>query len=128
MTSKSERTSYGLYFMGQNAFYTFQFLFLATFLLMSGLDALATAGIMMAVKVWDAVNDCLFGGIIDNVRFKNGLKFLPWLRLSLPQKTLSSPMLIALMHPMSFPPSLIKSKSISALLKTSVNVNVPIIC
>ena len=96
MTSKSERTSYGLYFMGQNAVYTFQFLFLATFLLMSGLDALATAGIMMAVKVWDAINDCLFGGIIDNVRFKKGLKFLPWLRLSLPLIAVSFILLFAI--------------------------------
>jgi len=82
--------------MGQNAIYTFQFLFLATFLLMSGLDALATAGIMMVVKVWDAVNDCLFGGIIDNVRFKKGSKFLPWLRLSLPLIALSFVLLFAI--------------------------------
>ncbi|MBQ6464817.1 MAG: MFS transporter [Oscillospiraceae bacterium] len=82
-TSKKERSFYGLYFMGQNAVYTFTYMFLATYLLLCGLDAVATAGVLLLVKVWDAVNDCLFGGLIDKFHFKKG-RFLPWLKISLP--------------------------------------------
>lgn len=82
-TSKKERTYYGLYFLGQNAIYTFTYMFLATYLLLCGLDAVATAGVLLAVKIWDAVNDCLFGGLIDKFHFKKG-RFLPWLKVSLP--------------------------------------------
>ena len=82
-TTKKERTFYGLYFMGQNAVYTFTYMFLATYLLLCGLDAVATAGVLLLVKVWDAVNDCLFGGLIDKFHFKKG-RFLPWLKISLP--------------------------------------------
>ena len=82
-TSKKERTMYGLYFMGQNMLYVLIFLFLTTYLLMSGLGAVETAGVLLVVKVWDAVNDCIFGGLIDKIHFKKG-KFLPWLKLSLP--------------------------------------------
>ena len=82
-TSKKERRYYGLYFLGQNAVYTFTYMFLATYLLLCGLDAVATAGVLLLVKVWDAVNDCLFGGLIDKFHFKKG-RFLPWLKISLP--------------------------------------------
>ena len=43
----------------------------------------AVVSIILAIgKVWDAVNDTLFGLIVDAVKFKSGHKFLPWLRLS----------------------------------------------
>ncbi|MBO5976556.1 MAG: MFS transporter [Oscillospiraceae bacterium] len=82
-TAKKERTAYGSYFLGQNMIYTFPFMFLTTYLLMSGISPIKTAGILALLKVWDAVNDALFGGLIDGVRFKKG-KFIPWLRISLP--------------------------------------------
>ncbi|MGX8692973.1 MAG: MFS transporter [Clostridia bacterium] len=82
-TSKKERACYGLYFLGQNAVYTFTYMFLATYLLLCGLDAVATAGVLLLVKIWDAVNDCLFGGLIDKFPFRKG-RFLPWLKISLP--------------------------------------------
>ncbi len=82
-TGPGERRAYGLYFMGQNAFYMLVYMFLATYLLLCGLDAGATAGILLVVKVWDAVNDCLFGGMVDRVQFGRGGRFLPWLRISL---------------------------------------------
>ena len=40
------------------------------------------AAVLLIVKVWDAVNDPIFGYIFDKVKFKNGLKSLPWLRIS----------------------------------------------
>lgn len=98
-TAKKERTAYGLYFLGQNMIYTFPFMFLTTYLLMSGISPVKTAGILVLLKVWDAVNDALFGGLIDGIRFKKG-KFIPWLRISLPVILLST---LALFHiPASF--------------------------
>ena len=91
-TSKKERSFYGLYFMGQNAVYTFTYMFLATYLLLCGLDAVATAGVLLLVKVWDAVNDCLFGGLIDKFHFRKG-RFMPWLRISLPLIILTTALL-----------------------------------
>ena len=75
-TAKKERTAYGLYFLGQNMIYTFPFMFLTTYLLMSGISPVKTAGILVLLKVWDAVNDALFGGLIDGIHFKKG-KFIP---------------------------------------------------
>ena len=93
-TAKNERVAYGAYFLGQNMIYTFPFMFLTTYLLMSGISPVKTAGILVLLKVWDAVNDALFGGLIDGVRFKKG-KFIPWLRISLPVILLST---LALFH------------------------------
>ncbi len=83
-TSPKERRIYWIYFMGQNMVYTFVFMFLTSYLLLSGMDAVAVAGVLLLVKVWDAVNDCVFGGLIDKIKFKSGGKFMPWLRMSLP--------------------------------------------
>lgn len=81
-TRPIERTSYGLYFLGQNIFYFLFYLFFATFMTDIGITAAMASVITIIVKVWDAVNDPIFGGIVDRVRFKKG-KFLPWLRISL---------------------------------------------
>lgn len=82
MTTGGERGSYGLYFVGQNIFYIFIYFYLATFFLDIGIDPLAVSAALLIVKVWDAVNDPIFGGIVDRVKFKKG-KFVPWLRISL---------------------------------------------
>lgn len=90
-TKPKERMSYYLYFCGQNAIYNLVSSFLSTYLMFSfaseaetGVDPLAlTAGIMLVVKVWDAVNDAIFGVIFDKVKFKSGKKFVPWLKISL---------------------------------------------
>lgn len=80
--SRKERISYGLYFLGQNIIYMLLYMFLTTYFTDVGISAVAVAGIALVVKVWDAVNDPILGGIIDKVKFKNG-KFVPWLRVSL---------------------------------------------
>ena len=82
MTTGGERASYGLYFVGQNIFYIFIYFYLATFFLDVGIGAYAVSFTLLIVKVWDAVNDPIFGGIVDRIRFKKG-KFIPWLRISL---------------------------------------------
>jgi probable glucitol transport protein GutA len=77
-----ENTSYGLYFFGQNIFYTLLATFLLTFFTDIGIPAAMVAIIMLVTKIWDAVIDPVFGGIVDKVNLKGG-KFVPWLRISL---------------------------------------------
>ena len=83
VTSKQERMNYYLYFCGQNVIYALVSTYLVTFLLFQGVDPAKSAAVMLAVKIWDAVNDAIFGCIFDKVHFKNGQKFIPWLRISL---------------------------------------------
>jgi sugar (glycoside-pentoside-hexuronide) transporter len=47
-----------------------------------GIAAGTVAIIILVARLWDAVNDPLFGGIVDRSRFKGG-RFKPWLKLSI---------------------------------------------
>ena len=82
MTIPKERFSYWTYFIGQNIYYNITAAFISTYLAMQGIDLAKVAIVLLIVKVWDAVNDPLFGYIFDKVKFKNGQKSLPWLRIS----------------------------------------------
>lgn len=82
MTNSRERMSYYSFFMGQDAIYAIVTTFLTTYLLFQGINPAKSAIVMLAVKVWDAVNDTIFGVIFDSVRFKNKKKFLPWLKIA----------------------------------------------
>lgn len=46
-----------------------------------GLKLTDWAWIIVVGKVWDAINDPLIGGMVDNVRFGKGSKFMPWILL-----------------------------------------------
>lgn len=81
-TESSERMSYYTYFAGQNIIYTLFNTCLTTYLLFLGVDPIKSASVMLAVKIWDAVNDTIFGVIFDSVKFKSGKKYLPWIRVS----------------------------------------------
>ncbi len=81
-TEPAERLSYYSYFAGQNMIYTLFNVCLTTYLLFLGIDPIKSATVMLIVKVWDAVNDTLFGVIFDSVKFKSGKKYLPWIRVS----------------------------------------------
>ena len=81
-TEPVERMSYYSYFAGQNMIYTLFNVCLTTYLLFLGIDPIKSATVMLIVKVWDAVNDTLFGVIFDSIRFKSGKKYLPWIRIS----------------------------------------------
>jgi GPH family glycoside/pentoside/hexuronide:cation symporter len=81
-TTKAERNTYGLFFVGQNFFYMLVVSFLQIFLTDKGVTAAAVAAVFVLVKVWDAVDDPLFGVIIDRSEPKSG-KFLPWIRASI---------------------------------------------
>lgn len=80
-TGKAERFSYGLYFFGQLIFYGIVVQFLQLFMTDSGIPALVVSGIFIVAKVWDAVNDPMFGVIVDKSHLKAG-KYIPWVRLS----------------------------------------------
>ena len=81
-TEPVERMSYYSYFAGQNMIYTLFNVCLTTYLLFLGIDPIKSATVMRVVKVWDAVNDTLFGVIFDSIKFKSGKKYLPWIRVS----------------------------------------------
>ncbi len=81
-TTKTERKSYYSYFFGQNMIYSMIASYLTTFLLLIGIDPVKSAAVMLIVKVWDAVNDAIFGVIFDKVQFKSNKKYIPWLKIA----------------------------------------------
>jgi glycoside/pentoside/hexuronide:cation symporter, GPH family len=99
-TSKVERASYGLFFVGQNFFYILILSFLQIFLTDKGITAAAVAGIFLVAKVWDAVNDPIFGVIVDRSKPKSG-KFLPWVRASVIPIALTTILIFALPESLS---------------------------
>ncbi|MDO5153346.1 MAG: MFS transporter [Eubacteriales bacterium] len=82
MTTLRERLSYWSYFIGQNVYYNITAAFISTYLAMQGINLAKVAVVLLIVKIWDAVNDPIFGYIFDRVKFRNGQKSLPWLRIS----------------------------------------------
>ena len=80
VTSRKERMAYCLFFLGQNILWGYAG-YVEAFLTDIGIAATTAAAILLLPKLWDAVNDVLFGYIVDRFRFKSGLKFLPWVRI-----------------------------------------------
>lgn len=82
-TSLAERLSYGAYFIGQGFIYTMVSSYLMFYYTeYVHLPVAVITAILVVGKVWDAINDTLFGMIVDKVRFKSGNRFKPWLNLS----------------------------------------------
>ena len=80
-TKRRERVSYALYSLGQINVYIFMYMFLQIFLTDLGIPVAVVGTIFLVARIWDAVNDPMFGIIVDKSRFKAG-KYLPWLRVS----------------------------------------------
>jgi len=80
-TSLSERMSYGLYFVGQLIFFTLISGFLQLYMTEIGIPATTVGIVFFIVKIWDAVNDPMFGVIVDKAHMKSG-RYIPWVRLS----------------------------------------------
>lgn len=80
MTSKKERFAYCLFFLGQNILWGYAG-YVETFLTDVGIAAGTAAMILLVPKLWDAVNDMIFGYLIDRTVFKNGQKFIPWVKI-----------------------------------------------
>jgi len=50
--------------------HTFISFFLAVYLLMIGVSTTVSALVLLFLKAWDAINDFIFGYLIDRVHFK----------------------------------------------------------
>lgn len=81
-TTNPERKSYYTYFFGQNMIYNMIAGYLTTFLLLIGVNPVKSAAVMLVVKVWDSVNDAIFGVIFDKFKFKSNQKYIPWLKIA----------------------------------------------
>ena len=73
-TNSLERKSYYAFFIGQNAIYALVTSYLTTYFMLIGVDLTKATGIMLAIKLWVAVYDCIFGVDFDAVKFKSGKK------------------------------------------------------
>ena len=70
---------------------TFVQTFLTVYILMVGISPAVAAGVLLVLKGWDAINDMLFGFLVDKYRFKQGKNFftrwlfsgryMPWFRV-----------------------------------------------
>lgn len=84
MTTLGERLSYWTYFVGQNVYYNITAVFISTYLVMQGINPVWSGLVLLIVKIWDAINDPIFGYIFDKIQFKGRRqqKSLPWLRIA----------------------------------------------
>ena len=80
VTGRKERIAYCLFFLGQNILWGYAG-YVETFLTDVGIAAGTAAMILVIPKLWDAVNDVIFGYLMDRHTFKNGQKFIPWVRV-----------------------------------------------
>lgn len=78
-TSRGERISYGMYAFGAILSYYVIMSFLQLYMTDLGIPAAMVGLVFVFAKVWDAVNDPVFGVMVDKVNFKGG-KYKPWLR------------------------------------------------
>ena len=77
---RKEHFLYGFYFFGQNFLWAFAAL-ISTYLLDTGIKASAASVILLVPKIWDAVNDMIFGVIVDKYRISKKEQFMPWIRI-----------------------------------------------
>jgi Na+/melibiose symporter-like transporter len=80
-TSKGERMSFGLFSLGTILSYYMIMSYLQLYMTDIAIPAVTVGIIFMAAKIWDAINDPLFGVIVDRINLKNG-KYKPWVRLA----------------------------------------------
>ena len=78
LTTLGERLSYAGYPIGTNILSMLGLTYLSLFYTdFAGLSTGVVAALFLAARIWDAVNDPLFGGIVDRINPKKG-KFKPW--------------------------------------------------
>jgi sugar (glycoside-pentoside-hexuronide) transporter len=80
-TMKNERVCFVAYAFGQCAVYTMGTGYVQLFLTDIGIAAAAVGVILLVARIWDAVNDPMFGVIVDKSKLKGG-KYRPWLKLA----------------------------------------------
>lgn len=81
-TKSGERMSYYLYFCGQNVIYNLVASYLTMYTMFRFQNYARVTIVVLIVKIWDAVNDAIFGYIFDKVKFKSGKKYIPWLKIA----------------------------------------------
>jgi sugar (glycoside-pentoside-hexuronide) transporter len=82
MVSKAEKRSYGLFFLGQNMMYLFVMNYIQNYFTdVVGISVGVVAIIILIARIWDAINDPLFGIVVDRGRMKGG-RYKPWLNIS----------------------------------------------
>lgn len=99
-STKKEYVAYCLFFLGQNLLWGYAG-YIETFLTDIGIAAATAAAILIIPKLWDAVNDVLFGYIVDRHMFKNGQKFMPWVRIGTSAVGITTVALFAIPQSMS---------------------------
>lgn len=77
--SGTERWGFILFMCGTGMINTFVGSFLQMYMTDVGIAAVAIGIVFMVARVWDAVNDPIFGILVDKLHLKNG-KFLPFIR------------------------------------------------
>ncbi len=98
--SKKEYWAYCIFFLGQNLLWGFAG-YIETFLTDIGIAAATAAAILIVPKLWDAINDVLFGYIVDRHSFKNGQKYIPWVRAGISALGITTVALFAIPESMS---------------------------
>ena len=77
-----DKIGYGLGDFGCNLSFALIGTFLADFYTQFiGLTAGTWAIIILLAKIWDAINDPIMGGIMDNVKVGKKSKFKPWIQI-----------------------------------------------
>ena len=71
MTTLKERICYWTFFVGQNVFYNITAVYISTYLVLQGINPIWSGAVLLIVKIWDAINDPLFGFIFDKIKFKS---------------------------------------------------------
>ncbi|MDR0416355.1 MAG: glycoside-pentoside-hexuronide (GPH):cation symporter [Propionibacteriaceae bacterium] len=102
LVSGRESLSYSFYFLGQNISSAILSLYLIVFFTDIGIPAATVGVITLLVKGWDAVNDPIFGGLVDKFHLKGG-KFMPWIRVAVIALPLATAALFAIPSSLSTP-------------------------
>lgn len=78
--TRLEYNTYGSFSFGKEMIWGMVGL-LATYITDTGISAGMAAIVLLIPKVWDAINDTLFGILVDRMKLKSGQKYLPWMRI-----------------------------------------------
>lgn len=79
--SKKEATAFALFMAGEAIFNTLVGSYVQVFFTDVGIAASTVGILFLFARIWDAINDPIFGGIVDRCNLKGG-KFLPWLKMA----------------------------------------------
>lgn len=80
-TSGIERWGFALFMAGAAIINTFVGALFQLYLTDVGISAALVGVLFLVARIWDAINDPIFGAIVDRTTLGSG-KFLPWLRIS----------------------------------------------